>query len=99
MDLADYFLDVDTILGITFQITIHNRQKQAKVIGETLPESRCRGKAKEVMLRNGDSVQGASTAEILEKKQGELEERRKRKRDETVCLTLALLLVLTPTID
>ena len=99
MDLADYFLDVDTILGIAFQIAIHNRRKQAKVIGETLPESRRRGKAKEAMLRNGDGVQGASTAEILEKKQGELEERRKRKRDETVRLTLALLLVLTPTID
>ena len=99
MDLGDYFQDVDSVLAIAFQIAIHNRRKQAKAVGETLPESRRRGKAKEASLRQGDGVQGASTAEVLEKKQGELEERRKRKRDETVRLTLALLLALTPTID
>ena len=70
-----------------------------KAIGETLPKSRHCGKVKEALLHNGDGVQGASTVEILEKKQGELEERRKRKRDKMVCLTLTLLLVLTPMID
>ena len=84
MDLGNYFHDVDAVLAVAFQIAIHNRRKQAKAIGETLPESKRRGKAKEASLHQGDGTQGASTAEILEKKREDLEVRRKRKRDETV---------------
>ena len=85
VDLANHFQDVDSLLAIAFQIAICNRRKQARVIGEDLPASKCRGKAKQSSLLQGDGAQGASTAEFVEKKQGELEERRKRKRDETVC--------------
>ena len=101
VDLADYFQDVESVLAIAFQIMIHNQRKYAKAVGEDLPASKHRGKAKQSSLHQGDGTQGASMAEILEKKQGELEERRKKKRDETVhaCLTLVQLLVLTPTID
>ena len=84
MDLSDYFQDVDAILAIAFQIAIHNRRKHAKAAGEDLPASKRHGKAKQSLLHQGDGTQGVSTAEILEQKQGELEERRKRKRDETV---------------
>jgi hypothetical protein len=55
-----------------------------KALGEDLPASKRRGKMKQSLLHQGDGAQGASTAELLEKKQGELEERRKRRRDETV---------------
>ena len=82
--LADFFQDVDSLLAIAFQIAIHNRRKHSKRAGEEPPASKRRGKAKRFQLHQGDGVQGASTAEILEKKQGELEERRKRRRDETV---------------
>ena len=101
VDLTEYFQDVESVLAITFQIAIHNQRKSAKAVGEVLPESKCQGKAKQSLLHQGDGAQGASTAEILKKKQGELEERRKKKRDETVCVLLLFmqLLVLTPTID
>ena len=85
VNLSDYFQDVDCLLGIAFQIAIHNRRKYAKAAGEDIPSSQCRGKAKQSLLRLGDGTQGTSTAEMLEQKQGELEERRKRKRDEMVC--------------
>ena len=84
VDLADHFQDVDSILAIAFQIAIHNRRKQAKVSGEHLPPSKRRGKAKQAALHQGDGTQGASMAETLERKQEELEERRKRRRDKTV---------------
>jgi len=80
----------DTLLAVAFQITLHNCQKQAKAYGEDLPPSKRRGKAKQALLRQGDGVQGESTAEVLETRQGELSERRKRKRDETVCVFLLL---------
>jgi len=84
IDLSDHFLDVDAVLAIAFQIAIHNQRKHAKAIGEDLPPSMRRGAAKQSLLHQGDGAQGVSTAEILEKKQGELEARRKRRRDETV---------------
>lgn len=84
VDLADHFQDVDSVLAIAFQIAIHNRRKQAKAAGEDLPPSKRRGKAKQSMLHQGEGAQSASSAEVVEKKQGELEGRRKRKRDETV---------------
>ena len=84
LDLSDYFQDVDCILGIAFQIAIHNRRKHAKSIGEVIPVSKRRGKARRAALHQGDSAESASTAEVLHEKQGELEERRKRKRDEKV---------------
>ena len=84
VDLADHFQDIDSLLAIAFQITIRNWRKQVKATGEVLPASKCRGKAKQSSLHQGDGAQGVSTAELIEKKQGELEERRKRKRDETV---------------
>ena len=101
VDLTEYFQDVESVLAIAFQIAIHNWRKSAKAVGEVLPESKRRGKAKQSLLHQGDGAQGVSTAEILKKKQGELEERRKKKRDETVCVLLLFmqLLVLTPTID
>ena len=84
VDLSDYIQDVDSVLEIAFQIIIHNRRKQVKAAGEDLPASKHRGKAKQSLLHQGDSAQGESTAETLEKKRGELEERRKRRRDKTV---------------
>ena len=81
VDLADHFLNVDTLLVGAFQIAIRNWRKQAKSVGEGLPASKRHGKAR---WSQGDGAQGMSTVEILEKKQGELEERRKRRRDETV---------------
>ena len=85
VDLSDYFQDVDSVLAISFQIAIHNRRKQAMAIGEDpLATSKRRGMIKQSLLHQGDGAQGASIPEILKKKQGELEERRKRKRDETV---------------
>ena len=84
VNLTNHFQDIDSLLAIAFQIAICNWQKKAKATGEVLPASKCRGKAKQSSLHQGDSAQGASTAELIEKKQGELEERRKRKRDETV---------------
>jgi len=65
---------------------LHNRKKQAKAYGEDLPPSKRCGKAKQALLRQGDGAQGESAAEVLEMRQGELLERRKRKRDETVCV-------------
>ena len=84
LDLLDYFQDVDAFLAIAFQIAIHNRRKCAKAVGEPLPASQRRGKAKKDLLHQGDGAPGASTAEIFERKRGELEERRKRRRDEKV---------------
>ena len=84
VNLADYFQDVDSLLAIAFQIAIHNCRKHSKYTGEGLPASKCRGKVKHFQLHQGNGVQGTSTAEILKKKQGELEDRRKRRRDETV---------------
>ena len=84
VNLADYFQDVDSLLAIAFQIAIHNHRKHSKRAGEDLPASKRHGKAKHFQLHQGDGVQGTSTAEILEKKQGELEDRRKRRRDKTV---------------
>jgi len=84
IDLSDHFLDVDAVMAIAFQIAIHNRRKHSKAIGEDLPPSKRRGAAKQSLLHQGDGAQGVSAAEILEKKQGELEARRKRRRDETV---------------
>ena len=87
---------MDSFLAIAFQIAIHNRRKCAKAVGEPLPASKRRGKAKQSLLHRGDGAPGASTAETLEKKRGELEERRKRRRDNPVrALLLVLLLVLT----
>ena len=63
---------------------MHNRKKQAKAHGEDLPPSKHRGKVKQALLRQGDGAQGKSAAEVLETRQGELLEWRKRKRDETV---------------
>jgi hypothetical protein len=88
VDLADHFEDVDSILAVAFQIAIHNRRKHAKALGEDLPASKRRGKMKQSLLHQGDGAQGVSTAELIEKRKGELEERRKRKRDETVCTSL-----------
>ena len=84
VDLSNYFQDMEGVLEIAFQIAIHNQRKQAKTAGEGLPASKHRGKAKQSLLHQGDGTQGESTAETLEKKRGELEERRKRKRGETV---------------
>jgi len=83
VDLSDHFQDVDSVLAISFQIAIHNQRKQAKPAGEDLPVSKHCGKARQSLLHHGDGTPGASTVEMLEKKQGELEERRRR-RDETV---------------
>lgn len=83
MDLADHFQDVDSILVITFQIAIHDQRKHAKALGVDLPTSKHHSKAKQSQLHQGDGTQGVSTVEIMEKKQGKLEERRKR-RDEMV---------------
>ena len=88
VDLADYFQDVNSLLAITFQITIHNWRKSAKVVREELLVSKHHGKAKLSSLHQGDGTQGASTAEILKKKKGELEERRRKKRDKMVCALL-----------
>ena len=84
IDLSDHFRDVDSVLAIAFQIAIRNRRKHSKAIGEDPPISKRRGTAKQSLLHQGDGTQGMRAAEILEKKQGELEARRKRKRDETV---------------
>ena len=75
---------MEGVLEIAFQIVIHNQRKQAKTAGEDIPASEHRGTAKQSLLHKGDGAQGESTAETLEKKRGELEERRKRRRDETV---------------
>ena len=75
---------MEGVLAIAFQIAIHDQRKQVKAVGEDLPASKHRGKAKQSLLHQGDGTQGDSTAETLEKKQGELEERRKRRKDETV---------------
>ena len=88
VDLVDYFQDVDSLLGIAFQIAIHNRRKHAKAVGDDLLASKRRGKAKQSLVHQGDGAQGASTAEILQKKQAELEERRRKKRDEAVYASL-----------
>ena len=84
VNLVDYFQDVDSLLVIAFQITIHNCRKHLKRAGEDLPASKHHGKAKRFQLHQGDSAQGTSAAEILKKKQGELEDRRKRRRDKMV---------------
>jgi len=84
IDLSDHFLDVDSVLAIAFQIAIRNQRKHLKAIREDPPISKHCGTAKQSLLHQGDGAQGVSAAEILEKKQGELEVRRKRKRDETV---------------
>lgn len=84
VDLANFFQDVDSFLAIAFQIAIHNRRKRAKAAGEDLPASKRRGKAKNLSIHQGDGVQGASTAEIFEKKQEDLEARRKKRKDDMV---------------
>jgi hypothetical protein len=88
VNLSDYFQDVDTLLAIAFQIALHNSRKAVKASGGTLPPSKRRGKGKQALLRPGDGVQGKSTAEVLERKEGELIERRKRKKDNTVSVLL-----------
>ena len=100
VDLAEHFQDVDSLLAIAFQIAIRNRRKQSKVTGEVLPASKRRGKAKQSSLHQGDGAQGASTAELVEKKQGAA--RREEEEEEGrngAHLALVLSLVLTPTID
>ena len=89
VDLNHFFQDVDALLSIAFQIAIHNRRKKAKADGEELPASKRRGKVKQALVLQGDGIQGTSTAEILGRKQEELAERRKRKRDKTVCVLLS----------
>jgi len=89
VDLCDFFQDVDGLLAIAFQIAIHNRRKKAKAGGEELPPSKRRGKVKQAHIHQGDGIEGTSAAEILEKKQEELTERRKRRRDETVRVLLS----------
>jgi len=84
VDLSVYFQDVDSLLGIAFQIALHNCRKHVKSNGDALPPSICHRKGKKASLLQGDGTQGASTTEILEKKQEDLGERRKRKRDEMV---------------
>ena len=88
IDLLDHFRDVDSVLAIAFQIAIRNQRKRSKAFGEDLPASKRRGVAKQSLLHQGDGAQGVSAAEIIEKKQGELEARRKRRRDEMVHASL-----------
>ena len=87
IDLSDHFRDVDSVLAIAFQIAIRNQRKRSKAFGEEPPASKCHGLAKQSLLHQGDGAQGVSAAEIIEKKQGELEVRRKR-RDKTVHASL-----------
>ena len=89
VDLNHFFQDVDALLSISFQIAIHNRRKKAKADGEDLPPSKRHGKVKQALIHQGDGTQGTSMAEVLGKKQEELAERRKRKRDETVRVLLS----------
>ena len=84
IDLSDHFLDVDSVLAIAFQIAICNQRKHSKAIREDPLISKHCGTAKQSSLHQGDGAQGVSAAEILEKKQGELEAKRKRKRDKMV---------------
>ena len=88
IDLLDHFRDVDSVLVIAFQIVIRNWRKRLKAFREDPPVSKHHGVAKQSLLHQGDGAQGMSTAEIIEKKQGELEARRKRRRDETVHASL-----------
>jgi len=74
IDLSDHFQDVDSVLAIAFQVAIRNQRKHSKAIREDPPMSKCRGTAKQSLLHQGDGMQGVSTAEIPEKKQGELKQ-------------------------
>jgi len=85
LHLEDEFTDVDSLVATQLQLSARNRHIAAINRGEAVPPSVLRGKGKQARIYQGDGVGGASQTELLVQKRVDLEERRRRKRDELVC--------------